>query len=174
MKRESVTLIGMPASGKSTVGVILAKVLGYHFVDTDLVLQTIAGKRLSGIIAQYGLEGFKQIESESICSLKLPEGAPSVIATGGSVVYSDKAMQYLRRFGPVIYLQVDYDTIESRLEDIRQRGVVLKAGQSLRSLYEERIPLYERYADFVICEGSNGIESVAHEASVYMESRMEP
>lgn len=146
----NIILIGMPGAGKSTVGVVLAKKLGRTFVDSDLVIQEKQGRLLHEIIAEEGLNGFLRIEEEINASLET-EGA--VIATGGSVVYGQKAMEHLKQSGTVIYLQLPLETIAERLGDLNERGVALQDGQSLQSLYEERTPLYEKYADIILpCE----------------------
>ena len=152
---NNIVLIGMPGVGKSTVGVILAKILGYQFTDTDLVIQQKEGKLLREIIAERGTDGFIQLENRVIASL---EAEGSVIATGGSAVYGQEAMQHLGEIGTVIYLELDYTVLEKRLEDIRGRGVVLKDGQDLHDLYMERTPLYERYADIKISETGQNVE----------------
>lgn len=161
MGKNGITLIGMPASGKSTVGVILAKVLGTAFLDTDLLIQTQSGARLSELIDRYGPEGFKQLEERVILEMNLP--VPAVIATGGSAVYGDRAMARLREQSTVVYLSVAYDTLVARLQNIRQRGVVLSEGQTLRMLYEERVPLYERYADVTVEEQGKSAEDIVSE-----------
>lgn len=149
-KGSNIVLIGMPGAGKSTVGVVLAKRLGLIFVDSDLVIQERQGMLLHEIIEKEGLHGFLQAEEAVNASLEM---SGAVIATGGSVIYGEKAMEHLKRIGTVIYLQLSLDTIAERLGDLNERGVALQDGQSLRSLYEERVPLYEKYADIVIpCE----------------------
>ena len=155
MKKSNIVLIGMPGVGKSTVGVILAKVLGYQFVDSDLVIQKEEGKLLKEIIAQVGAEGFIEVENRINASL---EAEHSVIATGGSVVYGKEAMQHLKEIGTVVYLALPFAEIDKRLSDIKGRGVVLKDGQDLKALYEERILLYEAYADIKIDESGLNIE----------------
>lgn len=148
--KRNIVLIGMPGAGKSTVGVVLAKKLGLAFVDSDLVIQEKQGMLLHEIITEKGLESFLRIEEEVNASLDAP-GA--VIATGGSVIYGEKAMEHLKRTGTVVYLQLPLAAIAERLGDLNERGVALQEGQSLHSLYEERVPLYEKYADIVIpCE----------------------
>lgn len=148
--KQNIILIGMPGAGKSTVGVVLAKKLGYSFLDSDLVIQEREGKVLHEIIKQKGLEGFLQAEEEANTSIMVSR---HVIATGGSVIYGAKAMEHLKSIGKVVYLQLSCKEIAKRLGDLNQRGVALKEGQSLKSLYEERIPLYEKYADITIsCE----------------------
>ena len=149
MGKTNLVLIGMPASGKSTVGVVLAKVIGYDFIDTDILIQRSEKKRLSQIIEDVGVDGFLQVENRVNASV---EADHCVIATGGSAVYGEEAMRHFRKFGHIIYLKVDYETIRKRLRSIKQRGVALRDGQSLRDLYEERTALYEKYADTVIEE----------------------
>ena len=156
-KKDNLILVGMPASGKSTIGVILAKVIGYDFIDSDLLIQRKEGKRLSEIIEEKGIDGFLAVENEVNASI---EASQCVIATGGSAVYGVEAIRHLREIGAVIYLQVDFDVIQKRLRNIRQRGVVLREGQTLRDLYDERTVLYEKYADLIVREGSGEIEEV--------------
>ena len=149
MSRTNLILIGMPASGKSTVGVVLAKVIGFDFIDTDILIQRAEKKRLPQIIHDVGVEGFLEVENRVNASV---EAEHSVIATGGSAVYGEEAMRHFKEIGHIFYLKVDYDTLCRRLKNIRQRGVALREGQTLRDLYEERSLLYEKYADTVIEE----------------------
>lgn len=153
--KDNIVLIGMPGVGKSTVGVILAKMIGYQFIDADLLIQKQEGKLLHEIIAEKGTDGFIEIEERVNASI---EASHTIIATGGSVVYGKKAMEHLSHIGTVVYLKVPYDTLEKRLEDIKGRGVVLKEGQTLRTLYDERTPLYEKYADIEISEDDLNVE----------------
>ncbi len=153
--KDNIVLIGMPGVGKSTVGVILAKMIGYQFTDADLLIQKQEGKLLHEIIAEKGTDGFIEIEERVNASI---EASHTIIATGGSVVYGKKAMEHLSCIGTVVYLKVPYDTLEKRLEDIKGRGVVLKEGQTLRTLYDERTPLYEKYADIEISEDGLNVE----------------
>lgn len=153
--KDNIVLIGMPGVGKSTVGVILAKMIGYQFTDADLLIQKQEGKLLHEIIAEKGTDGFIEIEERVNASI---EASHTIIATGGSVVYGKKAMEHLSCIGTVVYLKVPYDTLEKRLEDIKGRGVVLKEGQTLRTLYDERTPLYEKYADIEIAEDGLNVE----------------
>ena len=155
MKKSNIVLIGMPGAGKSTIGVVLAKVLGYQFIDADLVIQEKEQCRLHEIIAQTGTEGFIEIE-DRINSSIFAERA--VIATGGSVVYGAEAMRHYKEIGNIVYLQLPYAALEQRLGDIRGRGVVLRDGQDLRGLYEERVPMYEKYADYIIDENELSVE----------------
>lgn len=153
--KNNIVLIGMPGVGKSTIGVILAKVLGYQFVDADLLIQQQEGKLLKDIIAEVGTEGFIQVENRVNASIQAEN---TIIATGGSVVYGKEAMEHLKSIGTVVYLKVSYEILQKRLADIKGRGVVLKEGQNLQSLFEERTPLYEKYADIEISEESLSVE----------------
>lgn len=153
---NNITLIGMPGAGKSTLGVVLAKVLGYQFLDSDLLIQKEEKRKLSAIIAEEGIEGFKEIEDRVNASIEAEE---TIIATGGSVVYCEKAMEHLQSIGRVVYLKLSYKTISKRLGDLKGRGVVLKEGQTLKGLYDERTPLYEKYADIVIDEEGKDLEA---------------
>jgi shikimate kinase len=141
---NNIILIGMPGCGKSTVGVVLAKVLGYHFIDVDLLIQERENRLLSEIIEEAGADGFNQIENEVNASIKAER---AVIATGGSVVYGREAMTHLSEIGLIVYLRLPLDELENRLGDLAERGISMKEGQTLAELYGERIPLYEKYAD---------------------------
>jgi len=145
----------MPGVGKSTVGVILAKVLGFQFLDADLLIQEQEGKLLREIIEEVGTDGFIQVENRVNASI---ECSKSIIATGGSVVYGQEAMEHLKEIGTVVYLEVPFSILEKRLSDIKGRGVVLKDGQTLYDLYMERTPLYEKYADVRISEEGLNVE----------------
>lgn len=153
--KSNIVFIGMPGVGKSTLGVILAKILGYRFLDADLVIQEREGKLLKEIIAEKGVEGFMAVENEVNASLNCDK---TIIATGGSVIYGREAMEHLRTIGKVIYLKADYESLSRRLSNLKGRGVVLKEGQDLQALYNERTPLYESYADYVIDETGCDIE----------------
>ena len=155
MEKTNIVLIGMPASGKSTVGVILAKVLGKKFIDTDLVIQLRENALLAEIIKDKGVEGFMKSEEEAILSV---DENNTVIATGGSAVYGEKAMEHLKENGTVIYLKVEKDELFKRLKNIKERGVVLKQGETLEEMYDNRSVLYEKYADIVIEERDSTIE----------------
>lgn len=162
MSRDNIVLTGMPGAGKSTVGVVLAKRLGYRFVDSDLVIQDRYGKLLHELIEEYGVEGFWKIENDVNASL---DQRKSVIATGGSVIYGSGAMEHLRKIGTVVYLRLPYEEVVERLGDLNARGVTLREGQSLRDLYEERVPLYEKYAHMAIdCHGKS-LREIVHEAA---------
>ena len=151
-------IIGPSGSGKSTCGVLAAKALLKNFFDTDLLLQNLEGKRLQNIIDENGIDYFNAAEEKAILSLDI-QG--TVIATGGSVVYSERAMRHLKELGKIIYLHLSYDSMEKRLSNITTRGVVLKKGHTLRDMYNERMGLYERYADEVLnCDGLTVEETV--------------
>lgn len=163
MNEKNIVLIGMPGVGKSTVGVVLAKKLGYSFVDADLVIQSWEGKLLHEIISERGVEGFWMLEEvvgESI------EAERTVIATGGSAVYGENAMAHYKQTGTVVYLSLPLEGIRERLGDLTERGVTLRDGQDLDGLYAERQPLYEKYADITVdCEGLSIREIVEKIAS---------
>lgn len=145
----NITLIGMPASGKSTVGVVLAKHLGMRFIDTDLVIQEETGKLLKDLIEEEGDSGFRETEDRINASIKAEH---AVIAPGGSVVYGKNAMKHLKKISTVVYLKLSFPAVRKRLGDLHDRGVTIKEGQTLMDLYEERSPLYEKYADIIIEE----------------------
>lgn len=161
---KNIVLIGMPGAGKSTVGVVLAKRMGMSFMDSDLVIQEQEGKTLHEIIEEQGTDGFLVIEDEVNSSIN-PKN--TIIATGGSVIYGKNAMEHLSEIGTVCYLKLSYESIDERLGDLTQRGVALQEGQSLMDLYNERTPLYEKYAHLVIdCENKNIREIVGEIARV--------
>jgi shikimate kinase len=146
-KRENVVLIGMPGVGKSTAGVVLAKIAGFNFVDSDLLIQEKENRRLSEILEQDGLEAFKEIENKVNASIDVRH---HIIATGGSVIYGEEAMRHLQNIGVVVYLKVSYETISKRLNNVKGRGVAIKEGQTLYDLYQERATLYEKYAHVTV------------------------
>lgn len=150
-------LIGLPTAGKSTLGVVLAKTLGYDYIDTDLLIQKREGCRLEETIRRKGDEAFLDIEAAVCTGL---EAAHTVIATGGSVIYRAHAMEHLKRLGTVIYLRISLETLLERLHDAEGRGVVLRDGQSVEDLYHERIRLYEQYAELTVDEGEKSFEEV--------------
>ncbi len=160
MKQKNIILIGMSGAGKSTLGVLLAKAIGKHFTDSDIHIQQHTGKLLQDIIDTEGTARFLEIEEEVVSSLNLQN---TVIATGGSVVYSDKAMQTLKANGIVIYLQVDYAELFGRLSNITTRGIVFKGTNDLQNVYLERLPLYEQYADITVNCTGRGIEECVEE-----------
>ncbi len=165
---SNVILIGMPGAGKSTLGIVLAKIINKKFEDADLVIQNQTDKTLQKIIDAMGPEGFIHVENAVLCDMKLDD---TVLATGGSAVYSDEAMQHLSSIGTVVYLEVSYESMMSRLTDLQERGVVLKGGisMSMHDLYEERRPLYEKYADLTVNVDDLSITAAARKVASALE-----
>ena len=152
---KNIVLVGMPGSGKSTLGISLAKKIGYGYIDSDSVIVAREGKLLADLIEELGNEGFLAVEAKvnsSICASRC------VISTGGSAIYSGEAIEKMRENGVVVYLKLSYEEVSRRLGDLKKRGVVMKDGFTLKDLYEERIPLYERHADIVVELGNASIE----------------
>jgi shikimate kinase len=145
---NNIILIGMPGAGKSTLGVVLAKALGFGFIDTDLIIQSEQKDKLFRIIEKKGIEQFIETENRCVACLNCEN---SVIATGGSVIFGKEAMENLKRLGTVIYLQVEESEIEKRLSNIKTRGVVMKNGETVGEIFKARTPLYEKYADITVC-----------------------
>lgn len=158
--KTNIVLIGMPGCGKSTVGVVLAKNLGFRFLDSDLLIQGRTRKKLSDIINESGLEEFLKIENSVNASIRARK---SVIATGGSAVYGKEAMEHLKEKGTIVYLALPLAEIAYRLGDLNARGVAIKKGQTLSDLYEERTPLYGHYADVTIDCAGKEIRDIVHE-----------
>ncbi len=167
MIKDNIVLIGMPAVGKSTIGVIAAKELGYEFVDADLLIQKREKRLLREIIAAEGVEGFLKIEGEVNASIDCHN---SIISTGGSVVYEADAMEHLKEIGTVVYLSLAYEELEKRLSNLKGRGVVLREGQTLLDLYNERTPLYEKYADIIVKEDGLSLEETLSEVGTVLLS----
>lgn len=166
MNESNIVLIGMPGSGKSTCGVLAAKALLKNFYDTDLLVQGLEGERLQSIIDSKGIDYFLQREERAVLSLNLDA---TVIATGGSVVYSQRAMEHLQNQGKIVYLHLEYETMRDRIRNITTRGVVMKNGDTLLDMYKERLPLYQRYADVVInCDG-NSVEQTVRQIVLSVE-----
>ncbi len=165
---RNIILIGMPASGKSTAGVVLAKVLGCDFIDTDLLVQNREGRRLEELIREKGIERFLDIECE-VCRPLQAEN--TVIAPGGSVIYREPAIRHLKELGAIVYLSVDFETLRNRLYNVMERGVVLRDGQTLEDLYRERTALYERYEDIIVEEGSQTLEETVSAVKAALEMR---
>ncbi|MFU0827779.1 MAG: Shikimate kinase [Lachnoclostridium sp.] len=166
---KNIVLIGMPGAGKSTIGIILAKVLGYQFLDSDLLIQEREKCLLKDIIKRKGLDGFIAVENQVNREIKAEK---TVIATGGSVIYGAEAMEHLRSIGIVVYIQLSYETIRERLGNIRQRGVVLREGQTLLSLYNERCPLYEKYAHIIVNGEGLGIEELMEKIATEVKKKL--
>jgi shikimate kinase len=146
-KLNNIILIGMPGCGKSTIGVVLAKVMGFDFIDSDLLMQQRENRLLSQILEEDGPEAFNRIENEVNASIQAEK---TVIATGGSVVYGKDAMEHLRNIGVVVYLRLPLEALEERLGDFTERGISMKEGQTLKDIYDERTPHYERYAHIIV------------------------
>ena len=147
MFEKNITFIGMPGAGKSTVGVVVAKLLCMTFIDADLLIQTNQKKRLSKIIEEVGNEGFLKIENDILANLNVHN---SVISTGGSAIFGKVAMEHLKKMSTVVYIKVPFEILEKRLKNLKRRGVILEEGQTLKDVFEVRSPLYEKYADIVI------------------------
>ena len=155
---KNIVLIGMPGAGKSTIGVILAKSLLFDFCDTDLSIQKETGESLCDTISKIGIDEFIRLEENVICKQELVN---SVVATGGSAVYGEGAMKRLKENGVIVYLKVSPEELQGRIKNIHTRGIAMKEGTTIKALYEERAPLYERYADITIeCDGRTAEESV--------------
>ena len=148
---DNITLIGMPGSGKSTVGVLLAKTLGCGFLDTDLLIQQREGALLQDIIDQKGVAYFLQAEEEAVRAVNCRR---HVIAPGGSVVCRPGAMKHLKELGAVVYLRLPLDELAARIQNMSTRGIAMEPGQTLAGVYAHRTPLYETYADHTVdCAG---------------------
>ena len=163
---DNIPLIGMPASGKSTIGVLLAKRLGYKFIDCDILIQEQEKRLLKEIIAEEGLDGFLAIEEQVNRDIQVKK---AVIAPGGSVIYGPSAMEHLKEIGTVVYLKISYEDLERRLGNLKDRGVALKDGMTLLDLYHERVPIYEKYADVTIDETGKTSGQVVDELRAMVE-----
>lgn len=155
----------MPGVGKSSMGVVLAKILGMEFVDSDLVIQRRSGKLLKDIIASEGTEGFLELEDKINSEI---DAEHAVIATGGSAVYGEAAMRHFKSIGRIVYLKASYPTIAARLGNLVGRGVAMKHGQTLEDIYNERIPLYERYADVTVDVDGENIDNIVKKIIVIL------
>lgn len=156
-KKKNVILIGMPGSGKSTSGILLAKSLGFLFLDTDLLIQQQEGIFLQDLVDKKGFSGFIDIEEEIVSQISV---SGYVLSTGGSVVYSEKSMAHLKKIGIIVYLDVSFPEIIRRIQNITTRGIALRSGQSLKDLYDERLPLYKKYADITVSGDNKTVEEV--------------
>lgn len=156
--KNNIVLIGMPGAGKSTVGVLLAKAMNYNFIDTDLTIQQENGKKLYEIIADKGIDEFLNIENDVLSRV---DAHNAVIATGGSAVYGEEAMSHLSEIGHIVYLKLSCVEIVRRVSNIKTRGIAMKKGKTIFDIYEERVPLYEKYAEIVVdCENTTIEECV--------------
>ncbi|WP_113672893.1 shikimate kinase [Vallitalea guaymasensis] len=150
---KNMVLIGMPGAGKSTIGVVLAKTLGFTFIDSDLVIQKRENRLLQEIIDDIGMERFLDVEKEAVLSIDVSK---SIIATGGSVIFRHETMEHLKKLGDIIYLKVSYEEIERRVNNITTRGIAMAKGHTLKDVYDQRVELYEKYANIVIdCDDKN-------------------
>ncbi|MBD5097929.1 MAG: shikimate kinase [Lachnospiraceae bacterium] len=163
---DNVILIGMPGAGKSTVGVLLAKALGYDFIDTDLIIQGRLNNRLYKIIEEHGIDYFLQAENKIVSEVSADR---TVIATGGSVVFGKEAMEHLRQMGKVVYIKLGCDEIKRRVKNITTRGVVMKKDETIEDIYSERAPLYERYADITVDVENTTIEEAVEKILSLLE-----
>ncbi len=155
MNRNNIIFIGMPAVGKSTIGVIVAKRLGYRFIDTDILIQEEEGKLLKEIIKEKGIDGFLEVEDRINARVQTKR---TVISPGGSVIYCENAMRHYKEIGKIVYLKASFETLNRRIHNARSRGIVLRESQSLRDLYDERAVLFEKYADITVCEDGLKLE----------------
>jgi len=160
MDKSNIILIGMAGAGKSTTGIVAAKILKKDFLDGDLVIQKITGRALQDIINEDGNEVFRRIENEVLCSIDVEN---TVIAPGGSAIYYPEAMEHFKENGIIVYLKVQLEEIERRLNNLATRGVTLKEGQTIADLYYERMPLYEKYADIVVNTEGLSLEATVDE-----------
>lgn len=167
--KSNVVLIGMPGAGKSTLGIVLAKILGMNFVDADLLIQSQCDKTLQKIIDACGPDGFIEVENQVLSDI---DESNAVISTGGSAVYSHAAMEHLSEIGLIVYLKITYEELKNRLSDLQERGVVLKGGMSmsLEDLYKERQPLYEEYAELVVDVNDLTITAAARKVAAAVEA----
>lgn len=159
---KNIVLIGMPGSGKSTLGVILAKTLGVDFVDTDIVIQNRTGELLYKTLERVGVSGLLDEEENAILSLD-PSQRASVISTGGSAVLREKSMAHLKKDGTCVYLALPYETIEKRVGAYATRGIAAENGESLLNIYNYRLPFYQKYADLTIDCADKSIETIIAE-----------
>ena len=156
----------MPASGKSTIGVLLAKQLGKGFVDTDLIIQQREDALLQDILNNSGVSGFLDIEQSVICSLVC---ANSIVAPGGSAVCRPDMAMHLKTLGRLVYLQLSEETIVSRMNNLSTRGIVMEPGETLQDIYRQRKPLYEQYADMTVhCDGKSAAQISEEIASMFL------
>ena len=169
---DNIVLIGMPGAGKSTLGVVLAKAMGYKFIDSDILIQEEEGKLLSQILEESGPDVFNQIEERINSSIDVNH---SVIATGGSVIYGPKAMEHLRSIGVVVYIKLPCQTIKKRIGDFEERGINMDNGQTIEDLYEERVPLYEKYAHITVetagMELNKSMDLIRKKVRQYLEEK---
>ncbi|MBQ8185782.1 MAG: shikimate kinase [Clostridia bacterium] len=155
---KNIILVGMPGSGKSTLGILLAKKIHYGYIDSDSIIVAMSGKLLPELIEELGNEGFLDLEARVNGSIKVQR---CVIATGGSAIYRGGVIEKMKENGIVVYLKIPYEEVERRLGDLKKRGVVLRDGYTLRDLYAERAPLYEMHADYIVELSEDSVEDSA-------------
>ena len=169
--KRNIVLVGMPAAGKSTMGVLLAKQMRYNFCDTDITIQVTHDATLEELIAEHGNDALLAMEGEVLMGI---EPSRCVIATGGSACYSHWAMEHLKQTGPVVYIAVSYEDVARRVGDVVKRGVVMPAGYTFRDLYNERTALYERYADVTVdttgISVAKSVDAIAEAVSAWLET----
>ncbi|MBL7077329.1 MAG: shikimate kinase [Kiritimatiellae bacterium] len=169
MIHDNIVLIGMPGAGKSTIGVMLAKRMAKDFIDTDVLIQVVTAHSLQHILDENGYLGLRDVEEKVILSLDCDN---HVIATGGSAAYSDRAMHHLASQGTTVFLDVSFDVIETRVNDFGTRGIARREDQSFRDLFEERRPLYERYAEIAVECGTKNQDEVCDEILARMDRQV--
>jgi len=160
MNKSNIVLIGMPGAGKSTVGVVLAKAMRKPFIDTDLLIQQKHGMFLQEIIDKYGIKKFLEMEEKVVVDLDVKD---HVIATGGSVIYSNSALNHLKKDSILVYLKLRFDEIEDRIKDFKSRGIAKEMGENLVDIYNERVPLYEKHSEITIICSNKNIEDIVCE-----------
>ncbi|GMQ58531.1 shikimate kinase [Vallitalea sediminicola] len=163
---KNIVLTGMPGAGKSTIGVVLAKTLGFTFIDSDLVIQKRENRLLQEIIDDIGMEKFLDVEKEAVLSI---DASKSVIATGGSVIFRDESIEHLKQSGNIIYLKVSYEEIETRVDNITTRGIAMAKGHTLSDVYDQRVKVYEKYANIVIDCDNKSLEEIVKDIKESIE-----
>lgn len=163
--KDNIVLIGMPGAGKSTVGVLLAKALNYEFLDTDITIQKKSGKKLYEMINESGIDYFISYENEVLQSVDVTR---TIIATGGSAIFGAEAMEHLSDIGTIVYIKLSCEEIIRRVNNIKTRGIAMKHGKTMRDVYEERTPLYEKYADIIVDAENTTIEECVEKIISYV------
>lgn len=167
MKKTNVVLIGMPGAGKSSVGVVLAKRLGFNFLDTDVLIQARQGRRLQEIIDTEGLATFQQIEEAALLSLDCRR---TVIATGGSAIYSEAGMAALKAYGSIVFLDLPLEELTRRVRDMDTRGMVIDPGETFPDLFARRLPLYHRWTELTVDGRDKSVEELAAEIAARLSA----
>lgn len=167
---KNIILIGMSGAGKSTLGVLLAKALNLDFLDTDLVIQRKYDMKLEQMIEKFGIDTFKSYEEAVIGSIDVSD---TVIATGGSVIYSESSMSHLKKIGTIVFIDVKFETLAARIIDIKTRGIVIEPGQTFKDLFDQRYPLYNRYADLILPVNEGAVETTMNQLLKILEQRFQ-